>query len=446
MTAYQDEKTPLPLLGGFSLREVSILGALMIPTLMSLISTGMLGVALPIIQAEFTITVDALSLVIAAGFLLRVPFMSIYGRVGDSFGKKKLYLVGLTVVVGGSLVSGLSQSFSGLLIGRTLEGLGGAASLPLAMALVVDTLPEERRGRGLGIWNSAAPLGMVLGPVIGGFMVEIFGWRSIFLVFAAGTLIAIVVVLFLVPNKVPVKQPLAMDWAGATAWAIFLGALLAATSTSSFIPFWTPLNLMFWSISFGAVLFLGWNALQRDNAFIPLEIFKNRRFMMPALAIMLRMFTLEGVRFLTILYLANVFLQSPSQTGLIMGFFTVPLLVGVTYGGFLADRWSARKIGIIAMSGMTVSLIWLGLVNGESTGYLILAPGLIMSAFFTAICLAAFSKTSVSSLGPEQVGLASGLYNTIRFAGLAVSTPLLGAWLARGFSQYGGLESISWPY
>ncbi len=432
--------------GGFTLREVSILVALMIPTLMGLISASMLGVALPVIQAEFGVSVDLLALVIAAGFLMRVPLMSVYGRVGDLFGKKQLYLLGLVIIVVGVIVSAFAQTFEVLIVGRILEGFGGAASLPLAMALVVDTLPEERRGRGLGIWNAAAPAGMTLGPVIGGFMIEAFGWRSIFVVAAVGTIFALGVVAFMVPNSVlPTSRP-KIDWLGAAAWVVTLAGLLLATSTASIWPFGSFINLIYWAITGLGVIVLIWNALQRPDPFIGFDIIQNRRFMMPSLAIMLRMFTLEGVRFLTILYLANVFLLSPSQIGLFMAFFTVPLFIGVAYGGVLADRWTARAVGMLAMSGMLVSVLWLGWLDSVQLGYWWLAPGLMLSAFFTAICLAAFSKTAVSALGPTSVGLAAGVYNTIRFAGLATSTPLLGMWLAQGFAQYEGLESVAPPY
>lgn len=439
------EVTALPPASAFSVRDVSILVGLMIPTTIALIDVGMIGVALPAIQADYAVSVALLSWVLAAGYLLRVPLMPIYGRVGDSFGKKYLYLIGLTIFISGALVAATAPSFGWLIAGRLLQGLGSAASLPLAMALIAEAFAEERRGRALGIWNASAPIGMMLGPVLGGLIVEGFGWHAVFLITAGLATASLGVIAWLVPAPARAEKRPKINWGGGLALLMTIAGLLLATTTASVVPFGSPLNLLFWAVTLVALAGLVRDITRHPAPFISAEVIGNRRFMTPAIAVAFRMFVHDGIRFLLVLYLANIFGQTPRTIGFFMLFYGIPLTIGVTYGGFLADRWPGRLVGSLAMLVLAGGTLWLALV-GADAGTLLLTPGLIVAGLSGGISLTPFTKTAVAALGPERVGLAAGLYNTLRFAGIAVSTPLLGLLLARGFARYGGLETVAPPY
>lgn len=439
------KQTAVSWLGNFSTRELLILVALMIPTMTVLIDFGMVGVALPTIQTEFDVSVDLLSWVTAIGFLLPVPFMPIYGRLGDIFGKKPLFIIGMTTFVIGAIFGFAAPSFGWLIWGRLLQGFGSNLSLPLAMALIVEAFPQERHGRALGFWNASAPAGIMIGPVLGGFIIEEVGWRTIFVVVALFTLISLVVVVWLVPAPPKAETRSKIDWVGAIALALTLAGVLFGGTTASVVPMGSPLNLAFWSVGILAFLGLIWNATHRSNPFIGLDVLRNRRFITPAVAVSLRMSVHDGVRFVTVLYLANVFSQSPKFIGFFMLFYALPLLIGVAYGGVLADRWPSRNVGMIGMFLMAVAMLWMSLVNPEASS-VILAPGLIVAGLSAGISLAPFNKTAVAALGQARIGLAAGLYNTIRFVGVAAATPLLGLLLAAGFARHGGIETVSGPY
>ncbi len=429
---------------GFAAREQLMLAALMMPIALELVDSGMMSVALPQIQKDFGVRVDLLAWAVAAGFLPRVALMPIYGHIGDRIGKKQLFLLGLAIHTVGAMLGIFAPSFSVLIVGRLLQGVGGS-SLPLAMALIADGFAPEHRGRALGIWNSAAPGGLILGPILGGFIVETFGWHAIFIVVAAGSVVAFFLVARLVPQASRGSTNSTFDWMGAISLVITISALLLATTTGSLVPLGSPVNLAFWAVSMTAVIAVLWNAWHKPHAFIGKDILTNRRFIVPALAVNLRMFAHDGARFLLVLYLANVFGQSPSAVGLLMLFYTVPLLIGVTYGGYLADRWASRTAGTLGMIGQVAGLAWLG-VAGSGAGTVALAPGMAVAGLAGGISLVSFSKEAIGSLGPERVGLASGLYNTVRFAGTAAATPLLGLLLERGFKQQVSGEAASGPY
>jgi predicted MFS family arabinose efflux permease len=286
---------------------------------------------------------------------------------------------------------------------------------------------------------------MMLGPVLGGLIVEGFGWHATFIFVAASTLLSLGVAAWLIPAPPRQDTPPRVDWFGAISLALTVGGLLIATTTASVIPFGSFLNWVFWGITIVALLSLIWNARHHPDPFIGAEVVRNRQFLASSAAVGLRMFAHDGVRFLMVLYLANVFSQSPRTIGFFILFYTLPLMIGVTYGGFLADRWPSRTVGVVGMVLLAGGIFWLSQVDPH-IGAFVLIPGLLVGGFSSGISLTPFNKTAVTALGPDKVGLASGLYNMLRFAGIATSTPLLGLLLAQGFAQHGGLETVSQPY
>lgn len=429
-------------MGDFSADERGLLVAMMAPSALSLIANGMIGVALPAIQTEFRLPVELLAWVVAAAFVSRVALEAIYGWLADLFGKRRLYLVGLSIFSLGSVLLIPAPSFTWLVFASILQGIG-MASFSIAMAMITNLFPKERRGRALGLWNSSQPFGIMMGPIIGGVVTEWLGWRANFVLIACGCLLALVTAIRFIPSQkqAPGKS---FDWAGAVALVLAVGGGLLATTTESMIPMGSPLNLLFWVVSLLAIGALVWNAVKRPNPLIGVDVVRNRRFVGPALAVNFRMFAHDGARFVLVLYLANVLRYSPSSVGTLMFFYSLPLLIGVMYGGHMADRWATRTSGAIGTVGQATGLLWLGLA-GE-TDALILAPGMIIAGFFSGASLVPFSKEAVAALGRERAGLASGLYNMLRYAGSAAAAPLLGLLLARGYEAFGGMNSAAPPY
>jgi MFS family permease len=429
----------------FSLREQLMLSGLMMQSVMALIDVSMFNVAVPTIQDEFGLPVDTVSLVVAIRYLPRLGLMPIYGVIGDRLGKKKTYLAGLIIFIIGSLVGLLSPNLNWLVAGRFLQGVGGA-SLPLSMALITDAFAKDRRGRALGVWNAAAPAGSMIGPVLGGFIIEAFGWKSIFIVVIIGSSLAWFAIKRLVPTppKNELNQP-NFDWTGSIGLMILATSFLMATTTSSVVPFGSLLNYVFWAFTALGLLILIMNARRNPNPLIGFDEVRNPRLILPAIAVNFRMIAHTGTSFLLVLYITNVFGKSPSAVGTFILFYSLSAMIGVPLGGMLADRWISRKAGSFGLSILAVGMLWLWLVQGR-TNHIILLPGMILGGLGAGLCLIAFTKEAVASLGEEKVGLASGLYNMLRFTGASLSTPILGLILAAAYERYAGGEMASGPY
>jgi MFS family permease len=422
-----------------------MLTGLMLQGTMDLLDVGMFNIAMPSIQQEFNLQVEVLSLVVAVRYLARIGMMPIYGLIGDRLGKKRTLLAGMLTFFLGSITCLFSPSLTLLVIGRVLLGIGGGI-LPLSMAIISDHFPTGQRGRILGIWNSASPVGTIIGPPLGGLVIEHFGWKTIFILVGLGSLTAITLVLRLVP--VSERDQISrsdIDWFGGICLFTLATGLLMATTTSSVFPFGSTSNLVFWGITAIALVLMIWNGKKNPNALINSEIVKNVRLILPSVAMIFRMFALTGTSFLLVLYLANVFGKSPSAIGLIMIFHSTSLFIGVPIGGMLADRWTCRKAAGLGMITQSLGLIWLTMINPDG-GSLILVPGMIVGGFGAGLSLTPFNKGAIASLGEEYTGRAAGLYNMVRFTGSASSSPILGLILASQFEQVGGLETAAASY
>jgi DHA2 family multidrug resistance protein len=323
----------------FSIREQFMLSGLMMQSVMTLMDVSMFNVAVPAIQAEFELPIDTASLVVAIRFMARIGLMPIYGVIGDRLGKKRIYMAGLIIFIIGSFIGWLSPSLIWLVIGRFLQGAGGA-SLPLSMALISDTFPRERRGRALGVWNTAAPVGSMIGPVLGGFMIETYGWNSIFLVVIIGSAISVFFINRLVPKSSSNQGSRSkFDWTGATGLVMLATSFLMAVTTSSVIPFGSPLNIAFWIFTGIGLLILIVNATRNPDPLFGFEEIKNPRLLLPSIAVSFRMIAHTGAIFLLVIYLTNVFKKSPSEVGTFILFYSLSSMIGVPLGGLLADRY-----------------------------------------------------------------------------------------------------------
>ncbi len=431
-------------MGGFSIRERWLLIAMMAPSGFSLIASGMLSVALPAIQAEYSVPVEMLAWAVAASFLPRVPLEPIYGRLADMLGKRRLYLIGLTIFTLGTALMIPAPTFLWLVVASALQGIG-MASFSIAMAMITLVFPKERRGRALGFWNASQPFGLMVGPILGGMITEWIGWRANFLLIGLACLVSLAVAVRFVPGEDKPRNTAPFDWLGAACLTTGVGSVLLAATTGSLIPFGSPVNLLLWIVAGLAFAVLIWNARTKPNPLVGTDVLRNRHFMGPSLAVNLRMFAHDGARFVLVLYMANVLGQSPSMVGWMMFLYGLPLLAGVMFGGYLADRWATRISGNIGTIGQAVGLFWMS-VAATSTNLVAFAPGMIAAGFFGGACLVPFSKEAVAALGIERAGLAAGLYNMLRFAGSAAATPLLGLLLASGFQKYAGSSSVPEPY
>lgn len=422
----------------FEKADQILLIGLMLPLMMMIVNTTMFEVALPTIRSTFGIRADVTAWLVTAYSLPFMLFMPLYGRLGDELGKRRLFLLGIIVFLTGSLLILLAPDLRLLFVGRMIQGLGTAGITPLSLALLTERFPVNVRGKALGTWNSVGPISSIAGPILGGFLIDYMGWRSIL-----GPSILLGIFSLLVVNRqIPATHPgilqrsvlRSFDWSG-------VGLLSMATTLLIFYISSRPITgveaLQDWRLLITALLLFGGFILwekRRIKPFVNLKIFRNTSFCLTSLGSGIRMATMSSIIFLIPLYLTDLYALNATFIGIIATLNAVTLLFTIPLGGQLADRWSSRwpvVIGASVQMGVAVYFAWLP----RAVPLGLIAAGLLLHGLGAGLALASLHRTSMSTILPEQLGMAAGVYSMIRFGGSTLGVALAGVVLQPGLNQ-----------
>ena len=423
-----------------------LLIGLMLPVGMTTFNMSMFGVALPTVRDVFGAEADLTAWLLTAYSLPFVIFMPLYGKLGDSLGKARLFQSGIVLFFAGTLVCLLARNLPQLLIGRILQGAGTAGFYPLCIAIISERFPPAQQGRAMGTWSSVAPGAAMLGPLLGGFAVEKLGWNYVFL----PSLLAAVNSLWVVYRQVPAQRPVSgeglqtLDWPG----AVFLGGTLVfamfylSSRTVSGVEPLRDWRLLAVAVALG---FLFWRRESRTaTPLVNFALYKRKNFGVASLAAGCRMIIMHTFNFLNVLYLTDVYGLDATELGFFATIFAGAILATTRLGGQLADRihcrWivgSSFVIQICALAGLALfPLPLLGTV------------GLILvQALGGGLGLAALHRAAMEEIPTAESGGAAGLYSTVRFGGGVVGATIAGVALqqAQLFAP-GQAEAFQWVY
>jgi MFS family permease len=407
--------------------------------LMMVLNMTMFSVSLPVLRDTFGITVDSTAWLETAYALPLVILMPLYGQLGDGLGKRRLFMLGIGIFLAGTAIIPLSANLWLVMVGRMIQGMGAASVNPLCIAIISERFPPQTRGKALGTWNSAGPIAGLAGPLLGGFFVDLFGWRLPFaVVFVLGTM-ALLAVKVGVPagarSFIQGDYVRRFDWTGVLLLTVAVTAFIFFTSSRpitgvSALQDW---RLLLVAVSF-LVAFVLWER-QNPNPFVPLVMFRNRSFVLASVISGLRMWTLISAGFLNTLYLTDVWHLSVTAVGACKMLLAAGLLLTIIYGGSLADRWGSRRPSIAGLLVQTVTLLGLALLPDT-------VPLLLVLVLFTlhgtgaGLSLAGLHRSALGKILPERLGLASGLYGMIRFGGMVTGVALVGVLLEAGLNYY----------
>ena len=420
--------------------RVFLLG-LMTPMLMRVLDTSMLSVALPTIRQMFGIPSDVMGWVVTAYFLPSIMFMPLYGRLGDEFGKRGIFLAGIGVFLGGAVLTLCANDLWMLIAGRVVQGIGAAGVIPFCIALIAEHYPAHEQGRALGTWNSMGPIATIVGPFLAGFLIDQIGWRAIL-----GPVVVVGVAAFLaVRSQIPsIQRGLlqsarshSFDWGG----AILLScAIVLLTFYASSRPITGVDALQDWRLLLAALVLFGglvlWERRHR-NPFVALNILTNRNFSLASLGSGIRMFTMEGIGFLMPLYLNDIYASNASVVGSLVTLHAIALLITMRMGGQLTDRWGSRWPVLIGLSVQAGTMGYFALLPGTCP-LGVVSVGLIAHGLGAGLSLAALHQVSLSKIAPDQRSMAASLYSMIRFSGTVYGAALGGVVL-----EYGLIRSPS---
>ncbi len=410
----------------------------MVPLTMLVLNASMFRVALPTIRTAFDIQADVAAWLVTAFILPYLILMPLYGRLSDGLGKRRLFLLGITVFLVGTAVALLAADLRLLILARVIQGVGLSGVEPLSYAIILELFPANERGRTLGTWNSIGPAASLSGLFLAGLLIDNLGWRTIFGVVLLAGLAALLAVHVLIPSaQRGFVQPgflRTFDWGGVM-------LLSAATTTLVVYASSRPITgveaLQDWRLLtitlalFGSFIF--WEK-RCPTPFVSLNMFAIKNFTQTSFCAGIRMFAMHSIGFLIPLYLADVRALSAASIGIILMFPAVPMLMAIRLGGQLADHWGSRwpiVVGLLVQAGMVA---YLALLPYTAPLVLVVA-GLVGHSLGAGLSLAPMHRSTMSKITREQTGEASGIYSMIRFVGAVLGIALAGVVLQQGLER-----------
>lgn len=413
-------------------RKVITLLVTCLGTLMVLVDTTIVVTALPTIQKSLQANLSDLQWTVDAFTLPFAALMLTGGTLGDRFGRKRAFLLGLVLFLIGSLACGFAPTLDWLLFGRVVQGIGAAALAPGSLSVLAATFPEPReRAQAIGIWAGVSGLGTAIGPLAGGWLIQISSWPAIFFVNLPVGLLALAVG---IPGLVESRNPNArrIDLPGQVLVTGALFCLIMALIESSAQGWTSPLILgLLLASAVGFVAFLLVEARVREPM-IPLRLFRNRVFWVANVISVVLGFAMAGTLFFVVQFLQNV----QGDTALGSGLRTLPVSVGIFAVAPFAGRLTARigpRLPIVLGALLCASSLLLVMRIEPDTAYTTLWWQFALFGIGCGLMLTPLAAAVLSATPPERSGLGSSILNTCRTVGLSLGVAVLGAVVLQQF-------------
>jgi len=397
-------------------------------TVLSGYVSSSLDIALSNIMNTFGFTMDNVTWVLLAYMIPYGATLPIMGKLGDQFGRKKMYILGCSVFTVATMMVGLAWSSATVILFRIIQGLGAGMFFPNAMALVSDAFPPNERGQALGMWGAFAASGAVLGPIIGGYIVEYVGWRMLFSSIVPIAAISIFLAFFVLQESEINGSGERIDYLGGLLLVASLSSLIIALNQGS-KEGWTSLYIvgLFACMIFSILAFI-YVESHTEYPLISLELFQNSTFTIANLVGFLTFMTLNGGLFLIPFFLRNILGYTPIQAGLSLFPLIGSLILLAPLGGKLADKVDARTPAVLGMMILSIAMYSFHTMT-DLTAYPFIALRLILMGTGLALTMSPLSNAAMATLPKDKTGVGSGVFNLFKNVGGSVGIATMGTML-----------------
>ncbi|HET9676004.1 MAG TPA: MFS transporter, partial [Solirubrobacterales bacterium] len=358
------------------------------------------------------------------GYLLTIAVLVVTaGRLGDMFGRKRVFLVGMVLFAVGSVVSGAAGDQVALIVGRVLQGAGAAPMLSLSLALVCNVFPAEEQPRALGIWAAVSAVALAIGPLAGGLLIEI-DWRVIFWMNLPISALGIAITLAAAPESTDPGAGDRIDWPGLALISIGLTALILALVQSRS---WGAGTIAALAVIAVLSLLAFWRVEHRARApIVEFDLFRNGPYFGASAAAFALVGSYWAVMFFQPQYLQDVRGHSPILSGLMILPVTVPMIFVSPFSGRLIARFGARRLMSAGMLCGLAGLLVLTRLQADSP-YVLLLAGYLLFGIALGLVYAPMSTAAMAAMPGEKVGIASGVLAMDRVLAGAVALAATGA-------------------
>jgi EmrB/QacA subfamily drug resistance transporter len=380
-------------------------------------------VALPAIGRGLGLSPGELQWVVTAYVLVFAGFLLLAGRLADLFGRRRLFMAGLLIFTLASLACGLARDPVALVAARAVQGLGAAAIMPLSLTLLASAVPASKRAAAIGIWGGVTGLGVALGPVVGGAVVDGISWQAIFWLNVPVALVAIPLLVVAIRESRGTWQRLDPVGTLLLGSAVFLGIWGIVHGNDDG---WGSASVLVPLVVSGLLLpgYVLW-ARGRAHAVLPLRLFSSRGFSAANVIGLTFTVGMFGTVFLLSQYLQVVQHYSPLEAGLRTLPWTAAPMVVAPIAGALTSRTGLRALLVVGLVLQTASLVWFAVLTESAAEYSAFIPALMMAGIGMGLTFAPSATAVLEGLPDADFAKASSANSTIREFGVALGVALL---------------------
>jgi len=405
------------------------LAAMCFALFMVMLDNTVVNVALPSIQRTFDASLSSLEWTINAYSLAFAVFLVTGGRLGDIFGRRKVFLIGVVVFAAASATIGFAPTEGWLVASRAVQGLGAALMMPGTLSIITNTFPPAERGRAIGTWAGVSAIALALGPLLGGWLTEDVSWRAIFFINLPVAAVAVVVTLSATHESRDESATREVDIPGIATLTVGLTALVLALVQANAWGWGSAPIIGLFAIAVGGLIAFVTIERRSRAPIVDFDFFRSRSFVGANVVAFAISFGMFAVFFFLALYMQNILGYSPLETGVRFLPSTLVIMVAGPLAGRLADRIGPRTPLVLGLSLVTVSLAWQSRIQVDTSFGFLVVP-FILLGLGMGFTMSPMSTAAMNAVDRAKAGVASGTLSMTRMVGGTFGVAALGALVA----------------
>jgi EmrB/QacA subfamily drug resistance transporter len=402
------------------------LGAMCFALFMVMLDNTVVNVSLPSIQRDLHASLSSLEWTVNAYTLTFAVLLVTGGRLGDIFGRRKMFMFGVIVFGLCSAAIGFAPNDTTLVAFRALQGVGAAFMMPATLSIITQAFPPEQRGMAIGTWAGVSALALAIGPVLGGFLTESVSWRAIFFINPPIAAVALAVALFAAQDSRDETVDKTVDFLGIAAITIGLTALVLALVEGNSWHWGSPRILSLFACA--AIALAAFPVIERRvrAPMINFDFFRSRSFVGANVVAFIVSFAMLAQFFFLALYMQNILHFSPLQAGIRFLPATILIIIMGPIAGRLTDRIGPRPLMTLGLVVVAAAIFIQSRITVH-TGYLLLLPGFVLMGIGMGLVMSPMSTAAMNSVDRTKAGAASGVLSMGRMVGGTFGVAVLGA-------------------
>ena len=403
-----------------------ILAIISLGTFSTTLEGGMLVTAYPVLTDAFNIQVATVLWVTVAFWVTSVGVMMTFGWLGDVAGRRQVYAWGLVIFALGLLFSGMAFSFWQLILFRVFQGIGCAMILANVNALITQTFPKKQRGLALGFSGAVVGLGLTIGPFLGGILLDVMDWRSIFYsrvpIAIAGALLSF----YILPDDRPLKRKFDVDLIGAFALLVALSSSLLYINQGASLGFTSPIVIAMFLLTVGFSPIFIWAENRSSRPIIEIGLFRNKQYTLSILILISHYLAQGGVLLIAPFFMLESLEYSATKMGIIMAAFSASRPFLAPIAGRLSDNYGPRPLLIFGNVLLAIALFWISKMGLDiNQGFIF--SGMLLASMGSAFFEPVVTSSIMGSVPVDRLGTASAFVALGRQTAFAVGITLAGS-------------------